>query len=89
MDENVIAAMARWPDVPDVFGWLSLNARGHWRLHTQGEALDANGPGRPSSPGVPISSPRINQFINRNYARDAKGQWYFQNGPQQIGRAHV
>src|SRR3546814_2757674 len=22
MDENVIAAMARWPDVPDVFGWL-------------------------------------------------------------------
>src|SRR3546814_7173665 len=28
MDENVIAAMARWPDVPDVFGWLSLTERG-------------------------------------------------------------
>lgn len=32
MDEVVRAALARWPDVPDVFGWLSLDARGRWRV---------------------------------------------------------
>ena len=32
MDAAVLAAMARWPDVPDVYGWLSLDARGRWRL---------------------------------------------------------
>jgi len=29
--------MAKWPDVPDVYGWLSLDRRGRWRL--KGEAL--------------------------------------------------
>ena len=32
MDDTVIAALAKWPDVPAVFGWLSLTARGQWRL---------------------------------------------------------
>ncbi|HSQ10391.1 MAG TPA: DUF2946 family protein [Burkholderiaceae bacterium] len=32
MDASVIAALAKWPDVPAVFGWLSLTARGQWRL---------------------------------------------------------
>ena len=32
MDASVLAAIARWPNVPSVFGWLSLNARGDWRL---------------------------------------------------------
>lgn len=32
MDSSVLAAMTKWPDVPDVFGWLSLTARGEWRL---------------------------------------------------------
>jgi hypothetical protein len=30
--------MARWPDVPAVFGWLSLDRRGHWRL--KGKKID-------------------------------------------------
>jgi len=83
MDELVIAAMARWPNVPDVFGWLSLNSQGHWRLHPEGDALAPAPDGTPG-PGVPVSSLRINQFINRNYARDPLGQWYFQNGPQRV-----
>jgi hypothetical protein len=29
--------MARWPDVPDVFGWLALDARGRWLL--KGETI--------------------------------------------------
>ena len=32
MDDAVARAMARWPNVPDVHGWLSLDRRGQWRL---------------------------------------------------------
>ncbi|MBT0963647.1 DUF2946 family protein [Denitromonas iodatirespirans] len=32
MDDAVRAAMAKWPAVPAVFGWLSLDARGQWRV---------------------------------------------------------
>jgi hypothetical protein len=32
MDDLVIAAMARWPNVPAVYGWLELTARGEWRI---------------------------------------------------------
>ena len=32
MDPDVIAAMAKWPNVPAVFGWLQLTARGEWRI---------------------------------------------------------
>jgi hypothetical protein len=30
MDEIVAQAMARWPDVPAVYGWLRLDRRGRW-----------------------------------------------------------
>lgn len=32
MDDNVIRAMAKWPNVPAVYGWLSLNRRGNWLI---------------------------------------------------------
>lgn len=32
MDEAVRAALAKWPNVPHVYGWLSLDRRGKWRL---------------------------------------------------------
>lgn len=32
MDDAVRQALARWPDVPDCFGWLSLSRRGEWQL---------------------------------------------------------
>jgi len=32
--------------------------------------------------GETISHPRIIQTINRNYAGDEHGRWFFQNGPQ-------
>lgn len=79
MDKSVIDAMARWPDVPDVYGWLSLSERGQWRLHPQGDALDD-----PSNSGEAISSTTILSFIARNFAVDKRGQWYFQNGPQRV-----
>jgi hypothetical protein len=41
MDEPVIAALAKWPNVPAVYGWLSLTARGQWRIKGQPVAKDA------------------------------------------------
>lgn len=32
MDPIVIQAMAKWPDVPNVFGWLQLDRRGNWLI---------------------------------------------------------
>ena len=77
MDQAVKDAIARWPDVPAVFGWLSLDERGRWRLHPQGDAA-AGGPGEP------IANAQILAFMDRNYAGDAQGRWYFQNGPQRV-----
>jgi hypothetical protein len=65
MDEWVLNALKRWPNVPALFGWLALDRRGRWLV--QGET---------------ISHPRIVDVINRNYAADEHGRWYFQNGPQ-------
>lgn len=77
MDEIVRQAMSKWPHVADCFGWLRLDARGHWRLrdqHAQQLGL----------PGDKLNHPALLDFINRNYACDAIGQWYFQNGPQRV-----
>jgi Protein of unknown function (DUF2946) len=32
MDPAVVQAMAKWPSVPNVFGWLSLDRRGNWLI---------------------------------------------------------
>jgi len=77
MDEDVLAAMKRWPDVPAVRGWLSLDPRGNWRLHPQGDAADGG-------LGEPITNPRILDFFARNYAHEDDGRWYVQNGPQRV-----
>jgi hypothetical protein len=76
MDEDVIKAMARWPDVPAAYGWLSLDARGRWRLHPDGDAA-AGGPGEA------IVHPGVLAFMSRNYAREGQ-DWYVQNGPQRV-----
>jgi len=77
MDQSVKDALARWPNVPAVYGWLSLDARGRWRLHPQGQANDGG-------PGEPITNTQILEFISRNYERDDDGRWFFQNGPQRV-----
>lgn len=77
MDASVLAALQRWPNVPAVYGWLSLDARGTWRLHPLGDGLEGG-------PGESITSPQIVAFINRNYESDEQGNWFFQNGPQRV-----
>ncbi|MEO7728476.1 MAG: DUF2946 family protein [Burkholderiales bacterium] len=32
MDDIVKQGMAKWPNVPAVYGWLSLDRRGHWLI---------------------------------------------------------
>ncbi|MBI4194902.1 MAG: DUF2946 family protein [Betaproteobacteria bacterium] len=32
MDDAVLRGMAKWPNVPAVYGWLSLDRRGHWLI---------------------------------------------------------
>lgn len=73
MDEIVLRAQAKWPDVPDVYGWLALDRRGQWLLRN---------PARTSY--EPIGNAALREFIARNYSRDARGCWFFQNGPQRV-----
>ncbi|KIF81723.1 DUF2946 family protein [Noviherbaspirillum autotrophicum] len=77
MDDIVKQAMAKWPNVPHCYGWLALDARGGWRMRDErAQALKLA--------GDKISNPALLSFINRNYTRDEKGCWYFQNGPQRV-----
>jgi hypothetical protein len=77
MDQSVLDALIRWPDVPAAYGWLSLSARGEWRLHPLGDAHSGG-------PGEGISNIQILSFIGRNYVAEPNGEWFFQNGPQRV-----
>jgi hypothetical protein len=67
MDQTVVRSMAKWPNVPDVYGWLSLDRRGNWLIRNE-----------------KIGNRALREFISRNYQADARGRWYFQNGPQRV-----
>jgi Protein of unknown function (DUF2946) len=81
MDEQVLQAMAKWPNVPAVYGWLRLDPRGHWWL-IQRDRPDFDLALHGS--GTPLTSPPILDFLLRNYAADAQGRWFWQNGPQRV-----
>jgi len=72
VDDIVSRAMQKWPNVPDVFGWLRLDRRGDWLLRTAPDVFD------------PIRNPAMVSYIGRNYTHDVRGRWYFQNGPQRV-----
>ncbi len=77
MDDIVKQAMAKWPNVPHCYGWLALDARGNWRMRDEAAQ-------RANAPGDKLANAALVGFINRNYAHDDKGRWYFQNGPQRV-----
>jgi hypothetical protein len=35
MDEIVLRGMAKWPNIPAVYGWLSLDRRGQWLIRRE------------------------------------------------------
>ena len=77
MDELVKQALAKWPNVPHCYGWLGLDARGHWRMRDQQAQQQ-------QLPGDKIAHTALLGFINRNYDHDDRGCWFFQNGPQRV-----
>lgn len=81
MDEIVKAALRKWPNVPHCYGWLALDARGDWYLRDA--AAQAAAP-FPQLKGSRIEHDGLRSFIERNYEADARGCWYFQNGPQRV-----
>jgi DUF2946 family protein len=81
MDAIVAAALEKWPNVPHCYGWLALDARGDWYMRD--DRIQAAGP-FPQVKGSRIEHEKLRGFIARNYACDARGAWFFQNGPQRV-----
>ena len=81
MDEMVKAALKKWPNVPHCYGWLALDARGDWYMRD--DRTQAAGP-FPAVKGSRILHEKLREFIERNYAGDDAGAWFFQNGPQRV-----
>jgi hypothetical protein len=74
MDEIVARSLAKWPNVPAVYGWLALDRRGNWLIRRTS-----------ATPGFErIGNAALRDFIGRNYQADERGLWYFQNGPQRV-----
>ena len=77
--------MAKWPQVPDCYGWLGLDARGQWYMRDdRAQAAGAFDSGAPGARGALLRHEKLLEFIGRNYGADAQGRWYFQNGPQRV-----
>jgi hypothetical protein len=81
MDAIVEAALKKWPNVPHCYGWLALDARGNWYMRD--ERCQAAGP-FPQVKGSRVTHEKLREFIERNYAADERGAWFFQNGPQRV-----
>lgn len=77
MDDVVKRAMQKWPNVPNVFGWLRLDRRGNWLVKSR-----ATRDGQPVFER--ITNAAVIDFIGRNYQADERGRWFFQNGPQRV-----
>ena len=81
MDDIVKAALKKWPNVPDCYGWLALDARGDWYMRD--DRIQHAGP-FPKVKGSRIQHDKLREFIERNYDTDDHGCWFFQNGPQRV-----
>jgi Protein of unknown function (DUF2946) len=89
MDDIVLKAMAKWPNVPACTGWLGLDARGQWWMRDdRSQALGGFTSGIAGCKGSMLTHEKLIAFIARNYLCDedgeTAGQWYFQNGPQRV-----
>ena len=85
MDDIVRQAMAKWPNVPDCFGWLGLDSRGQWHMRDDPVQLQGSfQSGQPGAKGSVLRHEKLVEFIHRNYEADEQGRWYFQNGPQKV-----
>ena len=81
MDDIVRQAMTKWPNVPNCYGWLGLDARGNWYMRD--DRAQAAGHFAQSK-GSLLKHEKLIDFIQRNYDADERGCWFFQNGPQRV-----
>jgi hypothetical protein len=81
MDDIVKKALAKWPNVPDCWGWLGLDMRGNWWLRDAPAQAQGS---FPTSKGTLLTHEKLLAFIGRNYEANAQGHWFFQNGPQRV-----
>jgi len=85
MDDIVKQALVKWPNVPHCYGWLGLDTRGNWYMRDDAsQAAGAFTSDVPGAKGSLLQHEKLIEFIQRNYASDALGQWFFQNGPQRV-----
>jgi hypothetical protein len=85
LDDIVKQARAKWPNVPDCYGWLGLDARGDWYMRDDRvQVLGGFASGAPGAKGSRLVHDKLIAFIERNYLADAQGRWFFQNGPQRV-----
>ena len=84
MDDIVKQAMAKWPNVPDCYGWLGLDARGNWYMRDERAQAAGAFAQNPLAKGSLLQHDKLIEFIQRNYGVDARGCWFFQNGPQRV-----
>ncbi len=79
MDDAVLAALKKWPDVPACYGWVRLDARGQWYLGNLG-TREQNGQSER------VRHQGLAAFLSRNCSANERGEWFVQNGPQ---RAYI
>lgn len=77
MDQLVLDSLKKWPNVPFCYSWLALDRRGEWRMRNEFAQQH-------QLPGDVIRHAALKEFIERNFARDCLGQFFFQNGPQRV-----
>jgi len=77
VDQSILSAIAKWPDVPYCYGWLFLDRRGAFRIrneYSQKHHLS----------GEHIKHPGMCDSIRNNICIDTHNQYFFQNGPQRV-----
>ena len=92
MDDIVKQALAKWPNVPDCYGWLGLDARGNWYMRDDraqaagpfGGVVGADPARNLAAKGSMLRHDKLIDFIQRNYECNPQGEWFFQNGPQRV-----
>ena len=78
MDDIVKQALLKWPNVPDCYGWLGLDARGNWYMRDDAtQALGGFASGDARTKGSLLKHDKLIDFIGRNYACDGAGQCIF------------
>ena len=66
MDDIVRQAMAKWPNVPDCYGWLGLDTRGNWYMRDdRAQSLGAFASGAAGAKGSLLQHDKLIAFIKR------------------------